>query len=982
MAYSKNRRLAEIVSDTSGNLSVEGLIVPTQSSSDNDTSAASTAFVHTHIDAVLDSAPGTLNTLNEIAAALNDDANFNTTVTNAIAAKLPLAGGTLSGNLGIGASPGAPLHITHGTPSIKFTDSSSSANYSMTLDGVTVNNTNAGTNGSIAFHTHNGEKLRLGATNSYFSNTNVGIGTSSPDTNLEVESNAGASTIIRVKGTASDGYRHGFEASNTHTGGSVWSMFSTNNSDGYFGGGKFGIANETMGNVDANTAAVFVIDGTGKVGIGTKAPATDLQIGDYTDNAETLTFATASDQTGRINFYNANNTEGASLRVTGGGAGAKMYFANRYDSDADKVTFDLVNGRVGIGTTSPAQPLTIKSNGAVSYNGATDLDGESFLTLEGTSADGEAAMIRWANHGGMNNYFGVVQVGSSGQGDFVWTSYNGSAYAERMRLNKNGNVGIGAASNTARLRVEQSVNSEWAAIIKHAGTSVNYGLSIDTSAGSSNAVGALQVYTPAGGGLILTNAGRLGVGNNNPNKPLTVTSDGGANGIAIRARSADDYGFFQFFNNAGTALRGQIYSHSNSIGFTTGTDSSAGNDLYIKDGVGVGIGTTAPYSKLNVQGTSASTYTGAGPGATIRASQSTDGNWIASDVDGKFAYFGIDGNDAKFAAYNYASSAEMGMVLGQNRMYIKSNGNVGIGTTAPDDKLDIMGGGYDQIRIGSNKTDNTNKLAGIVSTTYTNESVSFLQGYFQNGTNSVYYGSADASHRGIQNHYFYVNTNYNSTSNHKLAYKIKASGGGGHEWHTQSNSNSKKLALHNGEGLWLYNNGGGSYSSYGTGAALRVTELSYNQSAQHYIEIGGNLPGYTAGAYNCLKTDMGDLHFAAGGTYTGYISSGGTFTDISDVREKENIVTITNATTKLKQLRGVYHTWKDTENRGTGTTIGLIAQEVEAVVPEVVTTSNPTSLNTPASDTAGLKGVAYAKLVPLLIETIKELEARITTLEG
>ena len=99
MAYSKNRRLAEIVSDTSGNLSVEGIVVPTQSSSDNDTSAASTAFVHAHIDAVLDSAPGTLNTLNEIAAALNDDANFNTTVTNAIAAKAPLNGPTFTGTI-------------------------------------------------------------------------------------------------------------------------------------------------------------------------------------------------------------------------------------------------------------------------------------------------------------------------------------------------------------------------------------------------------------------------------------------------------------------------------------------------------------------------------------------------------------------------------------------------------------------------------------------------------------------------------------------------------------------------------------------------------------------------------------------------------------------------------------------------------------------------------------------------------------------
>ena len=120
MAYSKNRRLAEIVSDTSGNLSVEGLTVPTQSASDSDTSAASTAFVTNAVDGLVDSAPGTLNTLNEIAAALNDDANFNTTVTNSIAGKLPLAGGTMTGNLGIGATPNSytgysALTIGHAT---------------------------------------------------------------------------------------------------------------------------------------------------------------------------------------------------------------------------------------------------------------------------------------------------------------------------------------------------------------------------------------------------------------------------------------------------------------------------------------------------------------------------------------------------------------------------------------------------------------------------------------------------------------------------------------------------------------------------------------------------------------------------------------------------------------------------------------------------------------------------------------------------
>ena len=96
MAFSKARRLGELVT-TAGVL--DQVTVATASSGDNDTSPASTAFVTGAISDLSDSAPGTLNTLNELAAALGDDANFSTTVTNSIATKLPLAGGTLTGNL-------------------------------------------------------------------------------------------------------------------------------------------------------------------------------------------------------------------------------------------------------------------------------------------------------------------------------------------------------------------------------------------------------------------------------------------------------------------------------------------------------------------------------------------------------------------------------------------------------------------------------------------------------------------------------------------------------------------------------------------------------------------------------------------------------------------------------------------------------------------------------------------------------------------
>jgi len=72
---------------------------PTASAGTNTTQLATTAFVSTAVSNLVDSAPGTLDTLNELAAALGDDSNFSTTVTNSIATKLALSGGTMTGNI-------------------------------------------------------------------------------------------------------------------------------------------------------------------------------------------------------------------------------------------------------------------------------------------------------------------------------------------------------------------------------------------------------------------------------------------------------------------------------------------------------------------------------------------------------------------------------------------------------------------------------------------------------------------------------------------------------------------------------------------------------------------------------------------------------------------------------------------------------------------------------------------------------------------
>ena len=71
----------------------------TQTAGNNTTRVATTAFVSTAVSNLVASAPSALDTLNELAAAMGDDANFSTTVTNSIATKLPLSGGTLTGNI-------------------------------------------------------------------------------------------------------------------------------------------------------------------------------------------------------------------------------------------------------------------------------------------------------------------------------------------------------------------------------------------------------------------------------------------------------------------------------------------------------------------------------------------------------------------------------------------------------------------------------------------------------------------------------------------------------------------------------------------------------------------------------------------------------------------------------------------------------------------------------------------------------------------
>jgi len=94
---------------------------------------ATESYVNTQVSNLVDSAPGSLDTLNELAAALGDDANFSTTVTNSIATKLPLAGGTITGA---------------GTTALTVTNTSGNGGYF----NVKSNVGGVGTDGQVGLH--------------------------------------------------------------------------------------------------------------------------------------------------------------------------------------------------------------------------------------------------------------------------------------------------------------------------------------------------------------------------------------------------------------------------------------------------------------------------------------------------------------------------------------------------------------------------------------------------------------------------------------------------------------------------------------------------------------------------------------------------------------------------------------------------------------------------------------------------------------
>jgi len=169
-------------------------------------------------------------------------------------------------------------------------------------------------------------------------------------------------------------------------------------------------------------------------------------------------------------------------------------------------------------------------------------------------------------------------------------------------------------------------------------------------------------------------------------------------------------------------------------------------------------------------------------------------------------------------------------------------------------------------------------------------------------------------------------------------------------------------------GAYFYND-----ATYGWFARSSITTSS---SIRLQLTSSGTAVGwfYADSSYN-----QGFLTSAGGWGLkmdnSGNVTATGNVTAYSDLRLKENIKPLENSLAKILQLRGVQYTRKDTGSQE----IGVIAQEVEKVLPEVVHISDATT-----EDDTGytdIRSVDYGRMVSVLIEAMKEQQAQIEELK-
>jgi hypothetical protein len=572
--------------------------------------------------------------------------------------------------------------------------------------------------------------------------------------------------------------------------------------------------------------------------------------------------------------------------------------------------------------------LTVTGNsGASTYSSGTGVLNVPTYTLAGLGGI-SATFLSGTSGISYNSTTGVI-------------SYSGTVYTDAsIRALLSGSTGISYNSSTGAISYSGTVYTD---------SSVRALISITTTGTSgastyNNTTGVINVpnYTLAGlGGISLTSlSGGTGISYNSSTGAISSTITQYTDALARASISITTTGTSGASTYNSTTGVINVPQYAAALSGTTNyvakfTSSSTIGDSAITDN-----GTTVTLVSRALSGTSG-TFS-----STVTATSFFAGSGInQASLENGYLRFYHAASAAKYIKLSDDSTTIDAIGFSKNSAVATvwfPNGNVGIQTTSPGLSLSVQG-------LYGLPTSSGTQTSGILRVQDSSSNISLDMGVIQ------YVGSWIQS--------------VNKSNSSALTLALNPNGG---NVGIGTSSPTARLEVYGGE------SGMGQFTLAGTyGGIMRFAGSGVNKWAISVESgLGSDKFGifsYGANAYVSVITSGGNTLL---GTSTdngerlyvsGAIRATGTITANSDLTLKKNLLKIENALEKVEQINGYTYELKEDDSKRHA---GVIAQEIQEVLPEIVNTGND-----------GLMGVEYGNISALLIEAIKEQNTKIKNLE-
>lgn len=402
--------------------------------------------------------------------------------------------------------------------------------------------------------------------------------------------------------------------------------------------------------------------------------------------------------------------------------------------------------------------------------------------------------------------------------------------------------------------------------------------------------------------------------------------------------------------------------------------SKTGNDIYNSNTGNIGIGTNTPKSYFNV----------AQNKTVIFGSDS-----LSSVVGNKFIWFPSKGAirfgklDFTGTGWDYANIGVNSIAIGDltrasgPQSFVQGYGSTASGFYSFARGFAATASGDHSMAFGQNMVATGSRAMALGEGARQDGDFSFSNGY--NNIVTGDFASAFGLGLSARTYNSFVVGRYNdsitasSSSSWVVNDPLFVVGNG-----TADNARSNAMTIVKNGNVGIHNNNPLEllHVGTGTGDAIRLG------SVERFEDFGSNLIGISA-----AFVPLTDIAYSLGNAtnrWTTVYAQNGTI-NTSDLRDKQNIKPIAYGLESLMKLNPVSYEWKN-GSIGSGAKLGLIAQEVMKVIPEVVKTHETVITDEASKQTMEKEmdryGIYYSDLIPLLIKSIQEQQQKITTLEA